>query len=69
VEILERTQDVVTVRLSVRELLLLNNALNEVCNGLDLREFETRMGASPDEVQTLLGVVGIAINESRDGDL
>jgi hypothetical protein len=36
------------------EMLILNNALNEVCNGLALFEFETRMGASRSRVTQLL---------------
>ena len=30
------------------------NALNEVCNGIDIFEFETRLGASLDEVKSLM---------------
>jgi hypothetical protein len=36
------------------ELRILNNALNEVCHGIDVPEFATRMGASLMEVQALL---------------
>lgn len=39
------------------ELVVLNNALNEVCHGLDLDDFETRMGFDRDFVQTLLGKI------------
>jgi hypothetical protein len=52
----------VTVRLSRHELVMLNNALNEVCNGLDLDEFSIRMGAEIGEVQVLLEEVGSIIN-------
>lgn len=44
----------IMIKLSKRELLILNNALNEVCNALDLFEFQTRMGAELEEVQELL---------------
>ncbi len=40
------------------ELLTINNALNEVCNGLDDFEFETRMGAEKADVLSLLASVG-----------
>ena len=48
----------VTVSLSADELLILNNALNEVCNGIEVPEFATRMGADVDEVRSLLNEVG-----------
>jgi hypothetical protein len=36
------------------EAQIIHQALNEVCNGLSLPEFETRMGANREEVQNLL---------------
>lgn len=43
------------VELTSDELRIINNALNEVCNGIDLRgEFSTRMGCSLEEAQMLL---------------
>ncbi len=42
-------RDRVTVELSGDELEILNNALDEVCNGLDIREFAIRMGAEKPE--------------------
>ena len=45
------------------ELLIISSALNEVLNGLDIFEFETRMGASKDEVDSLLK----KINSVLDG--
>jgi hypothetical protein len=50
------------VRLSRHELVMLNNALNEVCNGLDLDEFSIRMGAEIEEAEALLKEVGSIIN-------
>jgi hypothetical protein len=39
-----------TVELAKDELEIINNALNEVCNGIHLEgEFETRMGCSLEE--------------------
>lgn len=47
-------RDRVTVELSAVELEILNNALNEVCNGLDVQEFAIRIGAEKPEVLRLL---------------
>jgi len=48
----------VDVRLSGDEVVMLNNALNEVCNGVDDLaddgEFQTRLGFDRDEVRRLL---------------
>jgi hypothetical protein len=41
------------VELSQADLIILQNALNEVLNGLNQAEFETRMGASRREVLVL----------------
>jgi hypothetical protein len=53
-----RTQSIssssAVVELTVDDLSMLNNALNEVCNGLDLEEFSTRMGAEKQNVLKLL---------------
>lgn len=46
-----------TIRLSRIELYTLNNALNEVCNGLDIEEFATRMGVEREEASDLLGQI------------
>lgn len=35
------------------ELLIINSALNEICHGIDVYEFETRIGASREEVEKL----------------
>ena len=36
------------------ELVLLDNTLNEVLNGLDVPEFDTRLGASRQKAEELL---------------
>ena len=53
-QIVNVQQGEATVRLSRMELVLLNNALNEVCNGIDIPEFATRLGAEVAEARTLL---------------
>jgi len=45
------------VTLSPDELLTISNALNEVCNGLDIAEFATRMGVQREDAQRLLATV------------
>jgi hypothetical protein len=50
-------KDKATLELSSDELRILNNALNEVLNGIVVPEFDTRMGASRAEVGTLLGLL------------
>jgi hypothetical protein len=46
--------------LSPDEALILNNALNEVCNGVDIEdwEFPTRLGGDREEARALLVRVG-----------
>lgn len=44
----------VTVTLSALEVLILQNALNEVCHGIDIPELHTRIGADEQEISTLL---------------
>ena len=51
---METRSSSVTVNLEVGELYLLNNALNEVCNGLHLDAFATRMGCERSVAAALL---------------
>lgn len=44
----------VVVEFTKDELGVVSNALNEVCHGIDLPEFSTRMGAERSEVVKLL---------------
>lgn len=45
------------------ELSILNNALNEVCNGISLFEFETRIGATRDRAAGLLKEIRSLLDE------
>jgi len=47
----------VMLELTHNELIVLNNALNEVCHGIDLPDFSTRLGAQRDEIEALLGQI------------
>ena len=42
------------VELSYEEALVLNNALNEICNGLNFEEFQTRIGVDREDASWLL---------------
>ena len=53
-EIIEAKENKTIVSLSSTEITILNNALNEICNGVDIPEFETRIGYSRQQVEDLL---------------
>ena len=53
-KIIEVQRGNATVQLSEIELLILNNALNEVCNASEVPEFATRLGATIVEVRNFL---------------
>jgi hypothetical protein len=50
----ETTPTAARVELTGAEVILINNALNEVCNGIDIPEFSTRLGATIEEARALL---------------
>lgn len=49
---------------SREDLLVLNAALNEICNGIDLFEFETRVGASRERVASLLAEIKVILDSA-----
>jgi hypothetical protein len=53
------------IEVSVEELRVLTNALNEVCHGVHIAdfEFETRLGAQRDDVRSLLDRLGKQYDE------
>jgi len=51
------------VALNESELLMLNAALNEICNGIDVQEFDTRIGSSKESVANLLGKIGGVLDQ------
>jgi len=64
---LKRTAlDEITMQLTRQELGIISNALNEVCHGLDLWEFATRMGAEEAEVLKLLHRASEAYQEMEN---
>ena len=58
-------KEITTIRLSQEEVVIINNALNEVCNGLDINEFSTRIGASRVNVEELLFQIGKIIDAMK----
>ena len=55
------------MELTKDELDIINNALNEVCNGIDLQgEFETRMGCTIEEARAVLAKIR-ALASHHDG--
>lgn len=44
----------VTLELTKNELGVLTNALNEVCNGIEVWEFDTRMGIKIEDARVFL---------------
>ena len=50
--------DAMLVELTKDELGIINNALNEVCNGFDLEgKFDTRMGCTEEEARAVLAKI------------
>lgn len=50
------------IGLSLDELLIVNAALNEVCNGVVIFEIETRIGADRERVASLLKEIGLLLD-------
>jgi hypothetical protein len=49
---------IASVELTLAEIITINNALNEVCNGIHLEgEFSTRMGCTVEEARILLAEI------------
>ena len=62
-EVLRREPHAAELRLTRGELAIINNALNEVCHGIDLPEFATRIGAEQDEARRLLAEIGALLSD------
>ena len=69
-QLIERSGDPARVILTLVELIILNQAMNEVANGLHIAdwEFSTRLGFTRVEVQTLLGEVHLLRDAMSAGD-
>lgn len=62
-EIINTTAERSRIEIGRDELLIVNAALNEVCNGIAVFEFETRIGADREHVAALLKEVGALLDE------
>ena len=60
---LNRIADDAEIEVSHEELLVLNAALNEVCNGIDMFEFETGIGAPREKVERLMAEIQAALDQ------
>jgi hypothetical protein len=65
---IEVQQDYAVVRLTAPDLMILNNVLNEVCNGIEVPEFATRVGADIAEARHLLDEVRQLLNHAETRD-
>jgi hypothetical protein len=65
--VLERTETTADVRLTTDELTMLNNALNEICNGVHIEDpaFRTRLGWTREELRVLLKDVNVLSRRLR----
>ena len=60
-EILERSKGKAVISFFNDELVILNNALNEICNGVDIPQFETRVGYPRERVEALFEQIIVSI--------
>lgn len=56
-------EQLIAISLSLSEISLLNNLLNEVCYGIKLQNFETKVGMTEEEVKQFLNLVNQAMKE------
>jgi hypothetical protein len=61
VKAIEQKARSVVVELNDGDLELINNALNEVCNGIEIPEFDSRLGTSKNQALELLREIGNAL--------
>ncbi|CNL96451.1 hypothetical protein [Yersinia aleksiciae] len=62
-DLLSVTKSNADINITESELLILNSALNEVCNGIDIAEFETRIGSERDNIAALLSKIGSILDQ------
>lgn len=61
-QLLRHDRDYWDVRMTYVDLATLGNCLNEVCNGIDVPEFETRIGVSHQEAVDILARISEMLN-------
>jgi hypothetical protein len=65
VEVNQIAKKTASVSFTEAELILLNNALNEALNGIDLSDFDTRLGASRQEAKQLLHQINLLLSKMK----
>jgi hypothetical protein len=54
------------IKVDMDDLMIINNALNEVCHGIDVKGFETRIGARLERVVALMKEVGALFDKMNE---
>jgi hypothetical protein len=62
-EIIDTNVERSNIKIGRDELLIVNAALNEVCNGIEVFEFETRIGANRERVSALLKEISLLLDK------
>ena len=62
-KLLKNNSNSAEVQLSIDDLITIHQSLNEVCNGIHLFEFQTRIGVSKEEVSHLMTTISQIINK------
>lgn len=57
-KVLRKSSQSVHVELTKEEMLLINNSLNEICHGINIPEFQTRIGVTKETAERLLDDIG-----------
>jgi hypothetical protein len=65
-KIINNQGDEYVLTVTVNELQTLNNALNEVCNGIPIEDFENRVGVPVAVAEQLLDSIFNALNSRRN---
>lgn len=61
-EMISSSRDLTNVGLSRDEIVVLHAALNEICNGIEVFEFETRIGVNIEFATNLLQALGSVLD-------
>lgn len=68
-ELIDNNSNLIEIRISFEELNIFYRSLNEVCRGIDLFEFETRMGDTKEDVLRLMERILEVINETSKNNM
>ncbi|AYD67038.1 MULTISPECIES: hypothetical protein [unclassified Achromobacter] len=61
-EMISSSRNLANVGLSRDEIVVLHAALNEICNGIDVFEFDTRIGVNLEFATNLLQALGSVLD-------